>query len=140
MKTNNHFVGLSHREIQALGQVSGEAFRLYVAVASFAYGSKTVAHPKWSDISKRMGKNLSPNQGRALAKKLEAAGLIKRGDFGQQDRWRLVLKEQVIAEREGSQKGGGSPTKTHPTPLQNNTHPPTKKKGVNKKNKQKKKE
>lgn len=139
MSTDNHYVGLSHREIQALGQVSGECFRLYVAVASFAYGSKVVAHPKWSDISKRMGKKLSPNQGRQLAKKLEAAGLIQRGTFGNQDRWRLVLKEQVISER-GTQKGGESPTNTDPTPLQKDTHPPTKRRGVNKKNKKENKD
>ena len=140
METTGHYLGLSHEEIQALGCVSGEAFRLYVAVASFAYGTKVVAHPKWSDLAKRMGKNLSPNQGRELAKKLEKAGLIKRGEFGAQDRWRLVLKERVLNERRETQKRGGAPTNQGGTPPQKDTPPPTNTGGVNNKNKKEKKE
>ena len=102
MTTDNNYVGLSHREIQALGGLSGECFRLYVAVASFAYGPKVVCHPKWAQLAARMNRPLDRANGRKLAKKLEEAGLVKRGEFGQPDRWRLILKEQIIKEREGN--------------------------------------
>jgi len=138
VKTGKHYVGLNHLEIQALGQVSGEAFRLYVAVASFAYGRKTVAHPTWKMISDRMGKKLSPASGQALAKKLEAAGLLKRGKFGASDgsRWTLTLKQQVL---EGSQNMRETLTNEEGSPSQNMSPPLTKDEGVNnKKNKRKK--
>ena len=66
-KTDRHYVGLSHQEIKALGAVSGEAFRLYVAVASFAYGRKTTAFPTWRQIGERMGKKLTAEAGQASA-------------------------------------------------------------------------
>lgn len=101
MTTNNNYLGISHREIQALGKVNGEAMRLYIAVASFAYGPKTVCHPQWWQIAERIGKKLDKSNGRKLASQLEKAGLVKRGEFGQPDRWRLILKEQIIKERGG---------------------------------------
>ena len=136
MKTGNHYVGLNHLEIQALGKVSGEAFRLYVAVASFAYGKRTVAHPTWKMISDRMGKKLSPASGQTLAKKLEAAGLLKRGKFGSTDRWTLILKQQIL---EGSQNMRETLTNEEGSPSQNMSPPLIKDEGVNnKKNKRKK--
>lgn len=124
MTTTNNYVGLSHREIQALGGLSGECFRLYVAVASFAYGKKTVCFPTWAMLSDRMGKPLDKSNGRTLARKLEEAGLIKRGEFGRPDRWRLVLKEQIIKEQGGNshpQRGSDLPPSEgendHPTGL-----------------------
>ena len=121
MTTDSNYVGLTHREIKALGGLSGECFRLYVAVSSFAYGPKCVCFPTWWKISERMGKTLDKANGRKLAKKLEEAGLVKRGEFGQPDRWRLVLKEQIIREREGNnnpQRGSN----LHPREG-NNDHP-----------------
>ena len=108
MTTSDNYLSLSHREIQALGDLSGECFRLYVAVASYAYGQKTVCHPKWSQLAERMGRGLDSANGRKLAKKLEQAGLVQRGEFGQPDRWRLLLKEQIINERGNPQSSSGS--------------------------------
>ena len=105
-KKNKHmhrgYVGLSVEELQALSGVSGEAVRLYWTIASFAYGDKVIAHPRWSVISERMGKTLDPRNGRRLAKQLEDAGLVSRGKFGDRDRWKLVLKEKIIQRRQGS--------------------------------------
>jgi hypothetical protein len=116
------YVGLSVEELQALSNVSGEAVRLYWAVASFAYGDKVVAHPKWETISERIGKTLDPRNGRRLAKQLEEAGLVRRGKFGKEDRWRLVLKEQIILRRQGrydAETGSNEPDN------KGNSYPPT---------------
>lgn len=117
------YVGLSVEELQALSGLSGECVRLYWTIASFAYGDKVVAHPKWDTISERMGKTLEPSNGRKLARKLEQAGLVKRGEFGQPDRWRLVLKEQIILRR---QEGNNYPqTGSNLPSQQGNSYPPT---------------
>ena len=105
------YVGLSIKEFQALASVSGEALRLYLAVSSFAMGQKTTCFPKWSQIKEAMGKPKADTRNlKRVAKQLEDAGLVKRGEFGAKDRWRLLLKEQVQIER-GSK-----------IPLQNNHH------------------
>ena len=135
MNTDKHYVGLSHREIQALGSVSGEAFRLYVAVASFCYGKKTTCFPTWSQIEKRMGKKLSPASGQAHAKKLEAAGLLQRGQFGAggNPRWTLTLKAQIIKDRGASQNVRGSLTNDDPQSSHFMSPPLTNHEGVNNK-------
>lgn len=94
------YLGLSIKELQALASVSGEALRLYVAVSSFAMGQKTTCFPKWSQIKEAMGKPKADTRNlKRVAKQLEDAGYIKRGEFGAKDRWRLLLKEQVQRER-----------------------------------------
>lgn len=50
------YFGLDHREVEKLGEVSGEAMRLYIAIASFAYRDKVVCNPPWWRIAERMGK------------------------------------------------------------------------------------
>ena len=105
------YLGLSLKELQALASVSGEALRLYVAVSSFAMGQKTTCFPKWSQIKEAMGKPKADTRNlKRVAKQLEDAGFVKRGEFGAKDRWRLLLKEQVQRER------GSNP------PPQNNHH------------------
>lgn len=138
MTSDNNYVGISHREILALAGLSGECFRLYVVVASFAYGRKTVCHPKWSQISERMGKDCDPGNGRRWAKQLEDAGLLKRGEFGQRDRWRLVLKEQMIKERACEINTVGV-SNAHSETCEINTVSVSNVHGVNKNNKEEKK-
>jgi len=134
-KTDRHYVGLSHQEIKALGAVSGEAFRLYVAVASFAYGRKTTAFPTWRQIGERMGKKLTAEAGQASAKRLEAAGLLKRGKFGSKSRWTLTLKEQILHP---PTEGGESLNGDDGDPQSELTPPLNSSEGVNnKKNKRK---
>jgi hypothetical protein len=133
MKTDKHYVGLSHREIITLGKVSGEAFRLYVAVASFAYGSKTTCYPTWKQIGERMGKKLSSANGQTLAKKLEAAGLLQRGAFGTggSARFTLTLKAQIIEDRGGKQNVRGTLKNHEPEPSHFDSPPLTNHEGVN---------
>lgn len=135
MKTDKHYVGLSHKEIQALGSVTGEAFRLYVAVASFCYGKKTDCFPTWRQIEERMGKKLSPASGQAHAKKLEAAGLLQRGQFGAggNPRWSLTLKAKIIKDREASQNMRESLTNDDPQSSCFESPPLTIHEGVNNK-------
>ena len=130
VKTDKHYVGLSHKEIQALGSVSGEAFRLYVAVASFAYGKKTTAFPTWKMIGERMGKKLSPEAGQATAKRLEAAGLLRRGKFGSQNRWTLTLKEGILHP---PTEGGESLNGDDGGPSEELSPPPNSYEGINNK-------
>jgi len=130
VKTDKHYVGLSHKEIQALGSVTGEAFRLYVAVASFAYGRKKTAFPTWKQIGERMGKKLTAEAGQATAKRLEAAGLLKRGKFGSQNRWTLTLKEQILHP---PTEGGESLNGDDGGPSEELIPPPNSYEGVNNK-------
>ena len=53
--SSNHYYGISHAEMFALGAVHGECFRLYCAISSFAYGNKTICHPSWRMLAQRMG-------------------------------------------------------------------------------------
>ena len=139
------YVGLSTKEFQALSAVSGEAFRLYLAVSSFAMGLKTTCYPKWSQIKEIMGKpDADTRHLKRLAKQLEDANIIARGKFGSKDRWRLLLKEQVQQQR-----GSKLPPQNYPLPgsklppqqgqnypLPGSKLPPVNKK-INKKNKNK---
>ena len=77
------YLGISIKELKALGNVSGEALRLYIAVSSFAMGQKTTCFPKWSQIKETMGKpDIDTRNLKRVAKQLEEAGYIKRGEFG----------------------------------------------------------
>jgi hypothetical protein len=90
-------------------------------VASFAYGRKVVCHPKWSQLATRIGRPIDPSNGRKMAKKLEQAGLVKRGEFGQADRWRLILKEQILKETGSIHP----PTGSNLPAATGSIHPPT---------------
>jgi hypothetical protein len=68
-----------------------------------------------------MGKSLDKANGRRWARQLEQAGLVKRGEFGRPDRWRLVLKEQIIKERGGHYYPQGA--SNQPSSEGNNDHP-----------------
>ena len=92
---SNGYVSLTKEEFKALGKVSGECARLYIAVASFAHGKRTECWPKWSQLGEAMGKPLDRNNGRKMAQKLEEAGLLKRGVFGDANRWSLTLKKTI---------------------------------------------
>jgi len=104
------YCGISRKEFTALGAVSGQAFRLYVAITLFAMGQKTTCFPSWSRIKEIMGKpDYSTRQLQKLAVQLEEHGFIKRGKPGisGNPRFRLLLKERVQNER-------GERTKTTP--------------------------
>ena len=127
------YFGLSTEELNKLSEVSGEAVRLYLAVSSYCFGSKTFAYPLWWQLAERMGKpfiidpekvygDKSPlkgqlvpvqtqrsNQKRPLQKlaiQLEKSGLIKRGSFGKggEERWTLIYKAQLISARQETSK------------------------------------
>ena len=112
------YLGLSIKELQGLATVSGEALRLYIAVSAFAMGTKTTCFPKWSQLKEAMGKpNADTRNLKRKAKELEEAGLIKRGEFGSTDRWRLILKEQVQKQR------GSNPPPQNDPPTGSNLPP-----------------
>ena len=135
------YFGMSIEELKSLGAVSGEAVRLYLAVSSFAYGSKVECHPMWYQLADRMGRPIiidhektyktgkkkgdfvpeseqRKSQKRYLLKlaiQLEKAGLVRRGKFGKRDRWELVMKKQLISEkRKASNKVTMVDQKEHP--------------------------
>ena len=127
MSKNNlpTYVRINVEELQALATVSGEALRLYLAISSFAMGPKTTCYPKWSQIKEVMGKpNADTRNIQKIVKKLEDAGLIKRGNFGTaeyKNRFQLPLKKQVI------ERGLKSPPKegkiNHPGTVETTTTP-----------------
>tara|TARA_R110002153_G_C13085289_1_gene474849 strand:- start:18 stop:704 length:687 start_codon:yes stop_codon:yes gene_type:complete len=112
---SNGYVSLTKEEFKALGKVSGECARLYIAVASFAHGKRTECWPKWSQLGEAMGKPLDRNNGRKMAQKLEEAGLLKRGVFGDANRWSLTLKKTIQEGRSVNDEAEKT-TEVKPTP------------------------
>jgi len=64
------YLGLDHREIKKLGEVSGEAMRLYIAIASHAFGPKKfIVHAGWGALATRMGKPIVVDTNKVYGKK-----------------------------------------------------------------------
>ena len=105
--TTKLYVSLSIKELQALGKVSGEAMRVYVAIASHAFGEDVACFPRWKKIRQKMGKKTSDRRLKEIAVILERENLIRRFNHPDDDkRWfYLPLKAEVIKERKKEEEG-----------------------------------
>ena len=127
------FITLNTEEFKALGNCSGSALRLYIALSAFAWKGKYTCYPKWSQITKIMGKDVATSNLKRAAKELEKAGLLKRGEFGSKQRFILLLKKKLVKEHFNDDEGVSETSpegiktipsdgiKIIPTPYQNDT-------------------
>ena len=78
-------INLNKREWKALSEVSGEAFRIYVAICSFLPENQTVCDPQHSEICELLGRQYDKSGLRKLTKQLKKQGLISR--FEERNVW-----------------------------------------------------
>lgn len=93
MKDKDGYFTLDHREQEKLGEVSGEAMRLYIAMASHAYGPKVICRAGWGALATRMGKPIVVDKNKVYGKKSHPD---KRGEPVPAQEQRKNQKKRII--------------------------------------------